>query len=371
MRRLALGLLAFLLPLLVVPRLVCGWRAGDWYDGDLETRDAFAQGLIQALEDNPELLFYRTGSTRFDGQSAVATYQMTLLALGQIALEHPEKRASYLPAMRLAAERLADPRTLTYAAERYGQHGAVAMDAGEGHAYLGYINLGLSMLRLLEPDTPIAAVNDRITAALAARVGASKTGLIETYPGESWPPDVAAVVGSIGLHATATGTDRSALLQAWEARFTACALHPSGYLVQRVETTSCEPADAPRGSGTAVSAYFLSFSNPELSRRLAAALATTGRRSLLGFGALREYAPGFVGRGDLNAGPIVAGVSVGATGFGLGAARAAGDRALFVELYRTAHLFGAPFPTEHGERFAVGGALGNALLLAMLTARPP
>jgi hypothetical protein len=193
--------------------------------------------------------------------------------------------------------------------------------------------------------------------------------MIETYPGESWPPDVAAVAGSVGLHAAVTGGDRHAL-DAWAERFARCAIHDSGYLVQRVKTGSCEPLDAPRGSGTAVASYFLSFSHPELARRLHAALVLEGRRSLLGFGGIREYARGHVGSGDVNAGPILLGVSVGASGFALGAARANGDRELYRELYRSAHLFGLPADSAGARRFALGGALGDALLLAMLTARP-
>ncbi|MCE7895132.1 MAG: hypothetical protein DYH12_36430 [Sorangiineae bacterium PRO1] len=91
---------------------------------------------------------------------------------------------------------------------------------------------------------------------------------------------------------------------------------------------------------------------------------------MFGFGGIREYPSGFDGLGDVNAGPIVLGVSVGATGFGLGAARAHRQDELFVELYRTAALFGVPASRGAERPFAIGGALGNALLLAMLTARP-
>jgi hypothetical protein len=118
-----------------------------------------------------------------------------------------------------------------------------------------------------------------------------------------------------------------------------------------------------------VAAYFASFASPELSRRLHEALLA-GERRLFGFGAIREHARGHSGPGDVNAGPIVFGVSVGATGFALGSARANGDRELFTRLHRTANLFGVPVTTGSGLRYAAGGLLGDALLLAMLTARP-
>ncbi|MBN2497887.1 MAG: hypothetical protein JXR96_25055 [Deltaproteobacteria bacterium] len=357
----------FALCLAFVPRLLCGRAADRFYDGDLEAQDGLARAVVRGLDASPDLEIYATPSLRFNGQSAVAIYQMSIMGLGQIALEHPERRARYLPAMLRAADRLTNPRTLRHATRAYGHHGLVRMQPGEGHAYLGYVNLALGMLRRVAPDNPHAALHDRLTAKLIDRIARSPTGLIETYPGETWPPDVAAVVGSIGLHARATGQDHSALIEGWAPRFAACALDGSGYLVQRVKTGTCEPLDAPRGSGTAIASYFLSFAHADLSRRLHDALVRSGWRSLAGFGGIREYAPGHSGRGDVNAGPIVAGISAGATGFALGAARTHADRELFVELFRTAHLLGAP--GDGG--FVMGGRLGNALLLAMLTARPP
>jgi hypothetical protein len=352
-----------------VPRIACGWDASAYYSGDLAAQDALARAVIRSVNGATRPQFYATGSARFDGQSAIAIYQMAILGLGQIVLEHPEKRAEYLPTLLRAADRLVDPATHPYAAQRYGRSGLVP--GGAGQAYLGYVNLALSMLRLVDPNNRHAALNDRMTEELARRLDASRTGLIETYPGETWPPDVAAVAGSIGLHSRATHRDRSELLTRWSKRFAQCALDRSGYLVQRVASGGCKPLDAPRGSGTAIASYFIAFADPDLSRRLESALRSEGLVSLFGFAAINEYAHGHSGYGDVNAGPVVMGVSVGATGFALGAARINGDEDLFERLYRTAHFFGTPVDGAGTRDFASGGALGNALLLAMLTARRP
>jgi len=355
----------------VVPRCVCGRAADRFFEGDLETQVGLAHRVVRSIHESNELVFYRTPYLRFNGQSAVAIYQMTLMGLGQIVLDHPEMSDDYLPVMLEAADRLVDPDTLRYAAEVYGRHGVAGMAPGEGHAYLGYVNLGLGMLRMVAPENRHAKLHDRLSAQLATRLDASPSGLIETYPGETWPPDIAAVAGSVGLHASATGTDRSAMLARWAHRFAACAIDDeSGYLIQRVKSGTCKPVDAPRGSGTAVASYFIGFADTELSRRLHGALREEGRASFFGFGGIREYASGHSGPGDGNAGPIVLGISMGATGFALASARAHEDRELFTELYRTTHLFGVPIATSAELTFAVGGALGNALLLAMLTARP-
>jgi hypothetical protein len=365
----ALGfVISLAVALALVPRTLAGLDATRWYDGELATQDRLARDVSRRVLAEPGLHFFHTKSSRFDGQSAIAIYQMTILGLGQIILDHPEKRDEYLPAMRSAADRMLDPRTLEYATSVWRHNGLLHMGKGEGHAYLGYVNLALGMLRRIDPDTKHRAQHDRISAEFAERLAASPTGMLETYPGETWPPDVAAVAGSVGLHAQVSGIDRSEMLRIWSERFAKCAIDPaSGYLVQRVRTGTCTAIDAPRGSGTAVGSYFIGFAVRDLSARLHRALHENGRRSWVGFGGIREYPAGHAGKGDVNAGPILFGVSVGATGFALGSARSNGDRELYRELYRTAHLFGVPMP--HGGGFAVGGALGNALLLAMLTAR--
>lgn len=370
-RRLLLALACLVVTVAVLPRWLCGLPADDLFDGDAGAQDGLARRVSAAVLETRGPTVYTTGDSRFDGQASIAAYQMAILGLGQILLLHPERRGDYLPALRAAADRLADPATHRYAAAVYGQHASLGMAAGQGHAYAGYINIALSMARLVDPETPHAALNDRLTEQLRARLFRSPTGMIETYPGETWPPDVAVVAGSIGLHAAATKTDVRAQMDAWAERFAKCAIHPSGYLVQRVASGTCKPVDAPRGSGTVLSSYVLGFAHPGLSRRLYEAAAGGGRITLLGFGGILEYADGFHGRGDVNAGPILLGASVGATGFGLGAARMNGDRDLYRALYRSAHLFGVPVSADEKAGFALGGTLGNALLLAMLTARAP
>jgi hypothetical protein len=137
-------------------------------------------------------------------------------------------------------------------------------------------------------------------------------------------------------------------------------------LIQRADAQTGAAHDAPRASGTALAAYFASFADPDLARRLAR--ATLARVSThLGFGAVREYADGHAGAGDVDSGPVVLGVSVSATGFALAAARLADDADAFTALYRTTDLFGLPIQVDDRRAFAVGGPIGNALLLALLT----
>ncbi len=366
MARAVLALACVTLGAALVPAPLCGRDADALFDGERDAQDALARGVIASIDDGSAS--FSTGSELFDGEWAVATHQMAILGLGQIVLAHPELRGEYLPPMRAAADRLVADETLRFGRTMWGDAPLEGLPGGEGHAYLGYVNLALGMMRLVDPETPHAALHDRLTDALARRLDRAPHGLFETYPGQSFPPDVAAVAASIGLHQRATGRDHSALLARWSARFRARWIDRSGYLVQRGDPRSGRALDAPRGSGTAVAAYFLSYADPTLSRVLYEGLARHGHATLAGFGAIGEFAPGHDGHGDIDSGPVILGVGLLATGFAIGAARAHGDRARYRELVRTAVLFGVPVERDRGRRFLAGGAIGNAILLAMLTA---
>lgn len=354
-----------------LPAQVCGRDAEALFGGERRAQDALAREVIAYLERDLGPDAFHTASPLFDGEWALATQQMSILALGQIALAHPELRDAYLPAMRRAADRIVAPETLRFARDRWRQDPLAIAPGGRGHAYLGYAALALGMLRRLDPTTPHAALHDRWIDALAARLDRAPHGLFETYPGEAYPADIASVAGAIGLHQEITGLDRSALLARWAERYRARWIDAgSGYLIQAGDPETGRALDAPRGSGTAIAAYFLSFADRALARDLDRALAEVGHASLLGFGAVREHAPGHAGGGDVDSGPVVLGVSVSATGFAIAAARQHGDRARFRELVRTATLFGIPIDRGAGRRWLAGGPLGNALLLAMLTASP-
>jgi hypothetical protein len=353
-----------------LPRACAGGEAEALFEGDLESQTALARGVVDDLEAGVSAASFHTGSPRFDGEWTLGTYQMAALGLSQVALAHPELKDEFVPSIEASVERLLAPETTAFGTEAWHASALDDLATDRGHAYLGYINLALGMLRIVAPHNRFVGLHDRITEALARRISLAPHGLIETYPSEAYPADVASVVGSIGLHDRVAGSDHHALLTAWSAKFRDRWIDPrSGMIFQAGDPTTGKPRGPARASHTALAVYALSFTDPDLSRDLFAALQRSQRASFVGFGAIREDAPGNGGSSDIDSGPVVLGVGVSATGFALAGARIHGDRALYTELYRTADLFGAPHKSGQGRRFVSGGPLGDAILLAMLTAR--
>ncbi|HET7540033.1 MAG TPA: hypothetical protein VFK05_09175 [Polyangiaceae bacterium] len=355
---------------------VCGRDASGWLDGDAGLQNGLAQELIafEASDDAERAAAsHAAPSDRFAGEWALVTHQMTALGLAQLCLAHPELRARYAPIATRAALKSLLPEMRQFGTNAWhGEDALSSLTSSHGHAYLAYAALAVSMARLVDPAFPAkqAATHDALIAAYQRRLLASESGLIETYPREAYPTDVAAVAAAIAVHGRATGVDHSRVLEHWLKRVQTRQIDAkSGFVFQRMSAASGEPHDAPRGSGTGLAAYYAGFVDRGLAEQLAAALFRH-EQSFWGFGAIAEYAAGHVGGGDIDSGPVLFGVSVAATGFALAPARALGHRDSFEHLYRTTALFGLPASFGSGFWFSSGGPIGNALLFAFLTSGP-
>jgi hypothetical protein len=257
--------------------------------------------------------------------------------------------------------------------EAWGRDALSTLDGSDGHvAYLGYTNLALGLHRRLWPDSRYAETNDAITQALVRRYERSEIRLLETYPGETYPLDNSAAIASIALHARATHRDEPPLVGEWSALVRRKYLQAETGLLYQAVGASGAPVDAPRGSGTALAAYFLSFGDAELSASLHRAVQRALARDVLGFGVVREYPDlpeASSGRGDIDSGPLVFGYSVSATGFSIGGCRVHGDEGCYRSALTTAWLFGAPLSQGGELGYVSGGPLGDAILFAMQTAQ--
>jgi len=368
----AAGLAAALVVVRLVPAWWCGRDADAWFRGDPELQRALADELVE-LEARDDATRAAPSGNRFAGEWALVTHQMIALGLAQLCLAHPAWKERYAPVATRAAAKSFLPEMRDFGTRAWkGEDALASLDGPHGHAYLAYAALALGMARVVDPAFPrdLAAQHDALIAAYERRLLASPTGLIETYPGEAYPTDVAAVAAAIAVHGRATGADHAAVLARWAERVRAVQIDPaSGLVVQRMGAADGRAHDAPRGSGTGLAAYFAGFADRDVAERLATALLRH-ESTLLGFGAIREYADGHRGGGDVDSGPVVLGVSVAATGFALAPARAFGHRDAFTRIYRTTALFGLPVASGGRVRFASGGAIGNALLLAFLTSGP-
>ena len=356
----------------LVPGQLCQLGADAWFNGDAERQTLLSRGAAYWLNQPIQSIDFHTGSDTFDGEWRFGADMMLAMGLAQVAIEHPDLRDRHAEWVGECIDRLLEPATRQFDTDEWSADALDTLDGPQGHAaYLGYLNLALGMDRLLTPDSRHAAMHDRITESLIRRIRASPRVLLETYPDEIYPVDNAAVIASIALHQRATGANHRATINRWIDYCRANLIDSeSGVLFQAVDSLTGDPTDAPRGSGTTLAIYFLSFVDSDLSAELYASLKAHLGMNLAGFGAVREYPAGRDGPEDIDSGLVVSGMGLSATGFTLGGARAHEDKAMFARLYASTRWVGVPHRESREMRYVFGGPLGDSIMLAMLTAQP-
>ena len=371
MRR-ASSLLAALIGFLLAVRGLAAWHGRDadaLFDGELEAQRERARAMDAWTGADLDRGDFSTGAARFDGEWLFVTRLMAVLGYAQTALEHPELRAEHAARIDESLDAMLAPEARAFDREAWGRDALSDLGGARDHVgYLGYLSLALAVARAVSPTSRHVEMEERVMRHLVQRASANELGLLETYPGEVYPTDNTTFFGAIGVHDAVTGEDHGALRARLSRSLETRYRDPrTGLLYQRVDPDDGAPLDGPRGSGTALAAYFLSFSDGALSLALYRSLRAGMLTRTLGFGTAREYPAASGGWGDVDSGPVILGQGVSATGFVIGLARAHGDRETFRAHLATASFFGGPVDGRH----ALGGPLGDALLFALTTALPP
>jgi len=357
---------------LLTPAAVCDPDRAAWTAPDPAPVAALSTLVDRQLRPDLTADDFGRHHARFDGEWWLGSFAMA--AAGFSAAQRVDPDPAHGARAARALDRMLDPAVRAFDTAAWGTDMLDDLDRDDhDHAVLGYVGVAMGAARRVDRDAVDPALHDAVVAALSRRLADQPPGhLLQTYPGEAYPVDNAAVAAAIALHAEATRQPEPPWFRPWLAGWASRWIDPAtGLVYQSAHPATGRPTDHPRGSGTALSAWFLSHADPGLAARLGAATRDTLGVRLLDHAAVREYPPGIEGRGDIDSGPLVMGLSVSASGFALGAARAAGDPAWQANLLDTACLFAAPDHRPDGGGAMTGGVLGNAILLAMLTGPTP
>ena len=365
---LLIGLAVFLVVLWTVPSMWCRRGAGEWFAGDRKTQAELATTVAAQIMQGLSLDDFHTQSELFDGEWLFGTHLMAGIGFCQIVQQHPQDLEKWRPSIEVCIKQLLSPTVRAFDHKSWDRDALASLSAQDGHAaYLGYLNFLLGLYREIDPQNQFASLNDKLTETLIRRVQASPNRLIETYPGEWYPVDNSPGLASIAMHGRATGADYTAFLAQQENLFRTRYIDPKTGLLAQAINPNGSVRDIHRGSGTALSIFFLSRGCPKLAGEMYSGVRRNLASGIFNFGAVREFPRGVQGNGDIDSGPVIFGFGFSATGFGIAGARAFGDERFFSSLYASAILGGAPLRTRDGLDFLTAGPLGNAILLAMFT----
>ena len=204
---------------------------------------------------------------------------------------------------------------------------------------------------------------------LARGFEASATGVLEAYPGMSWPVDSLFGYRSLQLHDSLYDTKYFATFARFKQTMRRIEDPATGLMPAFVHADG-SPRDAPRGCALSWSLAVLPDLDPEYAAAQWAAYRRSFGRCAGGLCLFREY-PVDRSRGpDADSGPIIGGLGMSASAFGLAAARAQGDMEAAESLRRTGELLGMPALSWWGKRY-VGGRFALFDILSVWTRTVP
>lgn len=200
--------------------------------------------------------------------------------------------------------------------------------------YLGQLNTALGCYRLIGGDDRYTALHKHLSDLLHTALIKRDGRPLESYPEYSWPFDTIPCLVSLRLYDAQTGVDRStAITKKHLAWIREHATDPAmGLPWSRVDNTTGRGIEKPRGCDLALRMMFLAQVDRDAAKSLYEKFVAgfwLVRGAMAGFA---EWPHGETKFEDADSGPIVMGIGMSATGFGVGAAIAADDADLLQRL---------------------------------------
>jgi hypothetical protein len=262
-------------------------------------------------------------------------YGFTLVNTVLLDPDNEARRAEAVRELAWILERLEHPAA---------QQGFVPTQVPYGVFYLGERNLTLAGLMLIDPN-PDAGFEQEFhhnSRLLYEAFMASPSAHLETWPGAAWPADNVPALYSLVVHDRLYGTRYHAAAERWVEVMAATVDPATGLMASRIDYTSAESLDLPRGCALSLTFAFLPDFAPDFARTQYAAYRRHFFKTTLGFAGIREYPPWRERRADIDSGPIFLDVGAAATGIGIAATRAMGDTATFESIVQLSEIIGLP-----------------------------
>ncbi|MFD3402932.1 hypothetical protein ACFWUU_19760 [Kribbella sp. NPDC058693] len=273
----------------------------------------------------------------------------------QVGLDDPVRSADATAEVRWSLDRLASADgTAPFDASLQPQYGVF---------YAGWTNwLRGGLIALGHSDAADLDTFTSESVELATAFRTAKTPFLAAYPGQAWPVDSAVAIASLRQYDALIAPRFGQIARNW-VTMAKTKLDPATGLLPHQVAPQVVGA---RGSSQAMIQRFLVDIDPTFARTQYEIFKD---KFVTGAG-VREYPKGTGGKGDVDSGPLVLGMSLSATVVAMGAARVHNDP-LGDRLSREGELIGLPFSGLKTKRYVFGAVpIGDAFLAWSTSARP-
>ena len=334
--------------------------------------------LMEKVMISPKSLIERMPAAvgeQFQGEWALYSCSMLSASLVNIASLYPETKHESEVAIDSLIQIVMSSELRQYDCVRWGEDPLDTLDGEDGHvSYLSHLAWMIAGYKQVGGDDRYDQLYHSVCATMNRRLLAS-TGLnLQTYPGEYvYIPDVLVAIVALKLYSQHYGKYADTV-QKWLVNMKKNHLSDSSGLIASMvmpdyEGPSCMTV---KGSYTALSCYYLTFIDDLFARDQYEKFKALflKKRPVTGFREYSSKSPLLAF--DIDAGPVLFGLSPTGTAFGIGPATYFGDTALRKKLLRTAELAGSTVTGNGKSHYLLANIalVGEAITLAMRTAVP-
>ena len=337
----------------------------------LRRRNYLADRLITTPS---ELLVRMPGAIgkQFQGEWALYSCSMFTAALVNIARLYPEEKEESIRLINEIIQIALSQEIRRYDAERWGEDPLESLSGERSHiSYLSHLAWMIGGFRAIGGGPQYDDLYDELCEAMNRRILQSPILNLPTYPGEFiYVPDMLVAIVALSDYAHQHNGKYATTVKRWEMNMREEYLAPTtGLIPSFISSVSTVDTLPIKGSYTALSCYYLTLVDPVMAREQYDSLIKhfLKGRPITGIKEFAEKAPLLAF--DIDAGPIICGLSPTGTAFATGSATFFQDTTLRRSILKTAEQAGTTVTFADKTHYALAdiALVGEAIMLAMRT----
>lgn len=310
---------------------------------------------------------------QFQGEWALYSCSMFSAALVNISRQYPETAQDNICHIQRLIDTVMSSELRAYDTNRWDEDAMTTLHGTKSHiSYISHLAWMICGYKTVGGDDRYDAVLSQLCEAMNRRILSSPSLNLPTYPGESiYVPDMLVAIVALKQYSQMADNRYSSTIEKWLAKArTEWLDKESGLLVSFLRTDGTQYADAPvKGSYSALNCYYLTLIDLDFAREQYTLLKKYLWREdfISGLREYRDWTP--VLGVDIDAGPLVFGLSPSGTAFLTGPATYFEDHATRSHLLTTAETAGHTIAYAETRHYLLAhlALVGEPIMLAMRT----
>ena len=310
---------------------------------------------------------------QFQGEWALYSCSMFSKALSNISILYPETKQESINTIDSLIQIVKSPELRLYDKMRWGEDPLDSIAGDKSHiSYLSHLAWMIGNYRKIGGGDNYNALHDSLCKAMNRRILESECMNLPTYPGEDiYIPDMLVAIVALTDYAQLNNGKYQNTVNRWIQRAKSEWIDSETGLLRSFlpldgNTSVLSPI---KGSYSTLNTYYLTQIDSEFAKEQYSHLKEAFLKDLWLTG-FKEYpdGSGFLGM-DVDAGPIIFGLSPSGTAFGIGCATYFNDTDLRKHLLKTAEIAGHTVSWNGKRRYLLANIalVGEAITLAMRT----